>query len=233
MKNLPKHFRSLAVASILAIPAVGAQASLEYLGTQQFQGTGLGAVNTILTIQSPGNSTFESGSVGLNSSGVEVISGDAKTGASQTQVRSISSLGLSQASDLRIVFNAVEPGNTSANSINLDDLVLNIYSPGGSLLFTSGSFAAQSFANTFTGTGQAGFVFGLDTTQAAQAQAQAFSGGSFGNNLIGLSATASMATGGPETFFVTAVPEPETYLMMLSGLGLLGFIARRRARKTA
>lgn len=30
---------------------------------------------------------------------------------------------------------------------------------------------------------------------------------------------------------VTAVPEPETYAMMLAGLGLLGFAARRRKQK--
>jgi hypothetical protein len=29
---------------------------------------------------------------------------------------------------------------------------------------------------------------------------------------------------------VTAVPEPETYAMMLAGLGLLGFTARRRTQ---
>jgi len=29
--------------------------------------------------------------------------------------------------------------------------------------------------------------------------------------------------------FITAVPEPETYAMMLAGLGLMGFIARRRS----
>jgi len=27
---------------------------------------------------------------------------------------------------------------------------------------------------------------------------------------------------------VTAAPEPETYLMMLAGLGVLGFLSRRR-----
>ncbi len=34
-------------------------------------------------------------------------------------------------------------------------------------------------------------------------------------------------------FNVSAVPEPETYAMMLAGLGLLGFAARRRKAKAA
>jgi hypothetical protein len=32
---------------------------------------------------------------------------------------------------------------------------------------------------------------------------------------------------------VTAVPEPETYAMLLAGLGLMGAIARRRKDKAA
>jgi len=32
---------------------------------------------------------------------------------------------------------------------------------------------------------------------------------------------------------VTAVPEPETYAMLLAGLGLMGTIARRRKAKSA
>jgi len=32
---------------------------------------------------------------------------------------------------------------------------------------------------------------------------------------------------------VTAVPEPETYAMLLAGLGLVGFMARRRKAKQA
>ena len=35
------------------------------------------------------------------------------------------------------------------------------------------------------------------------------------------------------TFTVTAVPEPETFAMLLSGLGLMGFIGRRRSMKVA
>jgi len=29
------------------------------------------------------------------------------------------------------------------------------------------------------------------------------------------------------------IPEPETYAMMLAGLGLMGFVARRRKQKEA
>jgi hypothetical protein len=32
---------------------------------------------------------------------------------------------------------------------------------------------------------------------------------------------------------VSAVPEPETYAMMLAGLGLMGFMGRRRKAKQA
>ena len=35
------------------------------------------------------------------------------------------------------------------------------------------------------------------------------------------------------TFHVTAVPEPESYAMLLAGLGLMGAIARRRSNKSA
>ena len=72
-------------------------------------------------------------------------------------------------------------------------------------------------------------VFALDAAQAATAQALAF-GADFGDNLIGLYANLSDATGGPETFFVAAIPEPQTYALMLAGLGIVGFMAARRRR---
>ena len=53
------------------------------------------------------------------------------------------------------------------------------------------------------------------------------------NGVIYLIAEQDQRTGAPansrsQLIVLTAVPEPETYAMMLAGLGLLGFVAARR-----
>ncbi len=119
-----------AAAAVVLLP-IQAQASLVLQSAQDFQGTGLGGVNTILTIQSPRSSTDEAGSVGrVIGNPNDVRTGDFQSGASQTQTRTVSSLGVTSAADLRVVFNALEPGN-ALNSIQLNDLQLNIYSSAG------------------------------------------------------------------------------------------------------
>ena len=69
----------------------------------------------------------------------------------------------------------------------------------------------MSFPTTFTGIGKEGFVFRLDTTQAAalQTELDGLKSATVAGLRIGLSASASDATGGAETFnlaTITAVP---------------------------
>jgi hypothetical protein len=45
--------------------------------------------------------------------------------------------------------------------------------------------------------------------------------------------TSATATANTFNLAVAAVPEPETYAMLLAGLGLMGAIARRRNKKSA
>jgi hypothetical protein len=84
------------------------EASGSLVAPQNFQGSGLGSVNTILTLASPGSTSTETGAVAF-SGGSDVITGDAKTGSSQTQTRSFADLSVTSAANLRVVFNALEP----------------------------------------------------------------------------------------------------------------------------
>jgi len=219
-----------------------ASASLILVGPTDLNGTGLGAVNTVLTIQSPANTTVATGCVGYigsDDSFATAVCGFAdsnvKQGASQTKTIAVSDTAASGAADLRVVYNSSQPGGGAVTVSNLD---LRIYSSTGTLLFTSGPFTPVSFSSTETGTGKAGFVFALDAIQAAQAQA--FFGAT---NRIGLGAAITDEVGGLETFFLTneagaggggaggpggEIPEPAS--LLLAGCGLLFVIGLRHSR---
>jgi len=233
-----------ATAAFVVAASQPARASIVFHSFVDLGGTGLGTVATIVTVQ---DKPTESGCVafgGVTGSvacfGTGNTGGDEKTGASQTQTRTILESGATSAAAFVLVLNAVEPDN----SITLDSLSVRFYSPTGTELFTASLAAPVEFSGTFPGIGNAGFAFVLDTLQAAQAQAA----GAFNNpaNVIGLSAGLSGATGGPETFFVAArpavgvpfevdpdpdpIPEPSTYLTLGAGLLMLGFSRRRLVR---
>jgi hypothetical protein len=235
-RSMKKQAMRLAVTAAFGLAASSSYASLTLLSPEDFGGSGLGAVNTVLTIQSPASTSTETGTVSYNGTADVITGATALTGASQTQTRLLGDLGVTSASSLRVVFNASEPGGADS-SISLTGLTLTLYTSTGGTFFTAPLDQTYNFVNTFTGTGNSGFVFGLNGAEQTQLNTLLGAGGAptLASLRAGLSATATNATGGNETFFVAqsqvaAVPEPESYAMMLSGLGLLGFIARRRKR---
>jgi hypothetical protein len=234
----------LAFALNVGLPYPSAEATLISDGVVNLTGTGLGAVNTVLTIQSPGSSTTEQGCVGrlagcpggtLNATPSDpgrviggTLGGNEMTGDSQTKTILGSTLGITSPGDLRLVFNPQEPGSATQQNITLNDLRLTIYNADGSVQFTSGALpSAVNFADATGGVGQAGFVFRLDAAQAAAA------GIISATDRIGLSALVTNAQGGPETFFLTSasgvIPEPATLLLL--GSGLIGLAVLRAVRR--
>jgi hypothetical protein len=225
------------LALIVGVCAGNAFASLISLGPVSLGGQGLGSVQTVLTIQSPGSSSTETGCVASGIGGVLVTGAAACPGGgpfggpsfsggneqAQNNTFSASSLGLTDFNNLRILFNPSEPQN--ANSISLDNLALTLWNPANGLILDARYITAPVlFTSSDPGAGNAGFGFKLDAAQAAAANGIL---AAFPNLRIGLAADASLATGGLETFSigaVTAVPEPGVLGLMLVGLvGLIGF----------
>lgn len=219
----------------MAFSASTSHASIILLNAENFGGTGLGKVNTILTIQGSNQATSETGSVRFDGTG-DIIDGDAKKGESQTQTRTISQLGITSAAGLRIVFNATE----SDNLINLTGLTLNFYNAAGATLYSANLDKAYTGLTTQSGIGNSGFVFGLDSTQATEAQTRVFNLQNFGAVRIGLAATATGFESGNETFFVaqsslvgpggpsTAIPEPGSLGLLGLGFAAAGLMRRRK-----
>jgi hypothetical protein len=94
-----------------------ASASLMFVSPTDLTGTGLGAVDTVLTIQSPGSTTVATGCVGYTGSGDTFASdvcgfadSNVKQGTSQSKTLLISDTGASSAEDLRIVYNSSQRG---------------------------------------------------------------------------------------------------------------------------
>jgi len=209
----------------LALGAAADHANLVFEGLENFQGTGLGNVNTVLTLQSPGSSNTESG--GVTPAGTP---GDT---VGVNSLRTISSSGAASASQLRIVLNAAEPQN-GLQGITVSALTLNIYAPTGTgttPLFSASLATPVNIPDTLPGIGNSGFSFALDSTEAAQAQAAIFSSAGFGGDRVGLMATLTNAEGGPDTFFLSnriATPEPSTWAMVALGIAGLGWLQRRR-----
>ena len=95
---------------------------------------------------------------------------------------------------------------------------INITFSGGTFTLTSLDILYDDGPTMFTGSNAATFtVFGLGHVE-------------FGSLFAGVTSVLWSTTSQSvsDNVTVTAVPEPETYAMFMAGLGLMGFIARRR-----
>lgn len=200
---------------LLAVP--WGAADIIQFGTTDQHGTGFGTVNSFLSLQHNGQSGLESGSTFRSSAGggSNGSSGDATNGGEVRTVALLMSLGINTTSQLGIVYNLNEAGSDPRNI--LEEMSLTIYSPGGTALFTA-SYAgpALDLPVLNQGTGGAGYVFILGTTEAAAAQAFYQPA-----NYIGMAATIDDSEDGPDNFYPIAIPEPASLLALLAGLLLI------------
>lgn len=244
---------TLAVYAIGATAFVlpqAATAGLVYDSTVLAPAQGFGTAPRDLTLQTNGQGTTESGGVSAGAGGAIVFGSVIPDGSvfmsngfsnltgtsalpgpladdQKYGIPTSGSLGITSANQIGVLFNATEP---AGNSVNVLDVTLKFYTSGGS--FLGAIDGQQNFASSNPGNGVAGFTFVVDQPQQAQVNAWLLAGGA--TTTFALEASIGDFAGGPESFLVynlgavNPVPEPGTYALLLAGLGVMGFVAKRR-----
>jgi len=240
---MQKTLLRLSAVALLAAPFGTARANLVLVGPATIGGTGLGAVNTILTIA---NTPSELGCVSWNGSttveGATLLANGQCTGTGDqnglNQAQNLGATGVTSGSNFAILFNPAEPGNDAG--VTLNTMTAVFYSSTGTEIYRASTTQAFNFSAIDAGTGNSGYEFILDAAQAAALQAAITAAGGVNNVWVGLAVTAGSpgalaSNGAHETFFIfnsgiaTVVPEPSTTALLATGLfGLIGVVRRRR-----
>jgi len=178
-----------AVGMVAAAITSPAKADVIYDSTIKIQAQGFGNVPRILTLQTTGTesgcvavtggSSFTTGSgscvsdASLSPNGVTNAGGNEVLGANKTDIATLSTYNLSNASDLSIVYNPSQTGASPATTIT--DLTLKFYDAAGNLVISADTAGDINFGVVNPGNGGAGFALVLDAAQAAAVNA-AFGG---------------------------------------------------------
>ena len=135
------------------------------------------------------------------------------------------------AANLQIIANASEPGSAANQSITFDSIAVTLWGNTGTIL--GAFYTADPFfiADPASGTGNAGYGFILDSTQAAQFNAIVNANP---DAYVGAAANASDASGGLETISIraieaSAIPEPGTWMLLTTALPVLLVFRRKRS----
>ncbi len=240
---------SIALTSVLLGMSAGANANLVLNGQLLSGAQGFGNAPRLLTIESQGNGTTESGAIGIVGGNLvaltpgiadaSVFSGNGVTNAGGNTVSPLSdnqkfgiptlgSLNWTTAANVNLLFNATEPGG---DGLTVTDVTLKFYNGNNVIAAIDGNF---SLLSTITGNGSSGFLISVDAPQQTFLNSTVFNQAGASAFRIALESTITGVGGGAESFSavsaVTAVPEPETYAMMLAGLGLMGMVGVRRKK---
>lgn len=230
MKNKFIAWAVLAFVMVTLAISNDVYALLEHRTDITVEGSGLGAVNTLITGNAVGQDTLESFGINQNGTFTPVTSFGIQ-GGDNLAINNV--LSFPNTTNFGAVVNIAETGQDL--TVTLTNLYLTFVGTGGgthtAYWIGPAGGSLDLTQGTGTGIGGSGFVFALDPTEAAIVAAL--------GPTVTISGGVQFADGstnnGPETVYVIrlegnqVVPEPMSLLLL--GLGLVGLAGVKRFRK--